>query len=457
MEKSTAHSTSVENIEKHHPKRILFANAPADGHFNPLTSLALYLKEAGYEVRWYSSVTYSKKLTALGIHHYPFVKAKDVIDNDFDAAFPGREKIKSQLKKLIFDMVNAFVLRSPEYYQDLLDIHQTYPFDMVICDCVFTAIPFITGKMNIPVISIGVLPLTETSKDLAPAGFGLTPVVSFWGKKKQALLRKVADVIVFREPNKVWKKIAKQYGIKVNKKDNLFDVLVHSSTLMLQSGTQGFEYRRSELGKNIRFIGPLLPAVKNSNRQQWYNRKLAEFDKVVLITQGTVEKDISKLLVPTLEAFRNSNKLVIVTTGGSNTAEIRKKYPDENFIIEDFIPFNEVMPYADVYITNGGYGGVMLAIQNQLPMVVAGVNEGKNEIAARVGYFNLGINLHTENPLPVQIKNSVEKLLTDASYRSHVKQLCNEFSQYNPQQLCAHYVQQLFKEQAFIQKQEIYN
>ena len=98
-----------------------------------------------------------------------------------------------------------------------------------------------------------------------------------------------------------------------------------------------------------------------------------------------------------LEAFQNSDYLVIVTTGGSKTVELRQRFTADNFIIEDFIPFDEVMPYCDVYITNGGYGGVLLGIEHQLPMVVAGVHEGKNEIAARVGYFKLGINLNTEH------------------------------------------------------------
>ena len=102
------------------------------------------------------------------------------------------------------------------------------------------------------------------------------------------------------------------------------------------------------------------------------------------------------MIVPTLEAFKNSNTLVICTTGGSQTKELRAAYPQANFIIEDFIPFNDVMPYADVYITNGGYGGVMLGVENNLPMVVAGIHEGKNEICARVGFFKLGINLKTE-------------------------------------------------------------
>lgn len=46
----------------------------------------------------------------------------------------------------------------------------------------------------------------------------------------------------------------------------------------------------------------------------------------------------------------------------------------------------------------------MQSIVNKLPMVVAGIHEGKNEICARVGYFKLGINLRTENPKPEKIK-----------------------------------------------------
>jgi hypothetical protein len=32
--------------------KILFANIPADGHFNPLTPLAVHLQSLGHDVRW---------------------------------------------------------------------------------------------------------------------------------------------------------------------------------------------------------------------------------------------------------------------------------------------------------------------------------------------------------------------------------------------------------------------
>jgi UDP:flavonoid glycosyltransferase YjiC (YdhE family) len=296
--------------------------------------------------------------------------------------------------------------------------------------------------MKIPVISIGVLPLTETSRDLPPAGLGLTPSGGFFGRTKESLLRLVADKVLFRKPTRVMTDLLNSHNIQTDG-SNVFDILVRKSTLLLQSGTPGFEYNRSDLGKNIRFIGALLPHTTKKDVQPWFDEKLTQFSKIILVTQGTVERDISKLLVPTLEAFKDSEYLIVATTGGSRTKELREKYAGDNVIIEDFIPFADIMPYVDVYVTNGGYGGVMLSIENKLPMVVAGIHEGKNEINARVGYFKLGVNLHTETPTIVQIKNGVEKILHDNTYYHHVKKLSSEFAMYNPNELCARYVEEV--------------
>jgi MGT family glycosyltransferase len=428
--------------------KILFACFPADGHFNPLTGLAMYLKEKGCDVRWYTSDHYAQKLKRLGIIHYGFEKALDTNASNIEEIFPEREQHKGQVKKLVFDMIHAFILRGPEYFEDIKEIRKEFDFELMIADIAFTGIPFVKDKLNIPVFSVGVFPLTETSKDLPPAGLGITPSKSFFGKRRQDILRFVADKFLFAKPNKVMNEVLAGYDID-SEGLNLFDINIKKADLFLQSGTPGFEYERSDLGKNIRFIGPMLPYAKQKVQPFWYNDKLRQYEKVVLVTQGTVEKDISKIIVPTLEAFKNSNYLVIVTTGGSQTQELRELYPDNNFIIEDFIPFEEVMPYADAYVSNGGYGGVLLGIQHQLPMVVAGVHEGKNEICARIGYFKLGINLKTEKPSPEQIRIAVKQVIADPVYAESVTRLAGEFRQYDPNELCAEYVAQILGSKKF--------
>ncbi|HEY1112216.1 MAG TPA: nucleotide disphospho-sugar-binding domain-containing protein [Chitinophagaceae bacterium] len=425
--------------------KILFAHFPGDGHFNPLTGLAVHLKALGCDVRWYTSPHYAGKIKKMDMPYYLFDKAVDVHASNIEQVFPERAKCKSQVSKLKFDMIHAFVLRSPEYYEDLRELKRTFNFGIMICDNTFGAIPFVREKLHVPVIAISIVPLVETSRDLPPAGLGLTPSGSYLGRRRQDLLRYLADKFLFARPVKVMQAILRSYGIDPGKW-NIFDILLKKADLVLQSGVPGFEYRRSDMGANIHFIGPLLPYAPKQKGPRWYDKRLTRYKKVVLVTQGTVEKDPSKLLEPTLEAFKNTDTLVIATTGGSGTTKLRELYPWDNILIEDFIPFDDVMPYADVYVTNGGYGGVLLGIQNSLPLVVAGVHEGKNEICARVDYFRLGINLETETPSPQKLKAAVENVMADQQYKINVALLKEEFTHYHPDELCAYYVSELLRE-----------
>jgi MGT family glycosyltransferase len=419
--------------------RILFANAPADGHFNPLTALAVHLRNEGCEVRWYSSSHYADKIKRLGIPLYPFKRALDWTGDKIDEYFPERTKIHNKIKKVRFDIIHAFILRSTEYYEDICEIYESFPFDVFIADNCFSAIPFVKDKIGVPVIAIGVLPLTETSKDLAPTGLGMTPAKSFAGRRKQDFLRWLSDKVLFRKPTELMQQLLEQHGIAAPD-CNVFDLISRKSDLLLQSGTPSFEYKRSDLSSNVRFIGPLLPWSEKKQSKLWSDNRLQRYKKVILVTQGTVEKDTTKLLVPVLEALKNTEYLVVVTTGGSDTVQLQAKYLYDNIIIEDFIPFHQVMPMAHAYITNGGYGGVMLAIKHQLPIIAAGIHEGKNEINARIGYFKLGVNLGTERPTPSQIRKSVAKIMKDETYKENAIRLSWEFAAYDPLALCASYV-----------------
>ncbi|WP_290796367.1 glycosyltransferase [Flavihumibacter sp. UBA7668] len=423
-------------------RRILFANVPADGHFNPLTSLAAHLKAEGYEIAWYSSGLYAEKIRQLGILHFPFRKAMDINAATIDMILPQRQKIKGKLALLNFDMQEFFIRRGPEYYEDIAAIYEAFPFDLFIADCAFTGIPYVKDKMGISVLSIGIMPLMETSRNLAPPGLGLPPAGTLFGKLWHRILRKVILDYVFRPSSRLLHQLLDEHAI-YHGNQHLFDLAVTKSDLYLQSGTPSFEFEREDLNERVRFIGPVLPQKKISNRKAWYDSRVESYERVVLITQGTFEKDTTKLLEPALEALRNSNYLVIITTGGYGTDRLRQQYLAPNIIIEDFIPFEEVMPYADVYVSNGGYGGVLLSIQQEVPLVVAGMNEGKSEINVRVGYFGLGINLNTERPTVKAIRNAVEIVLKEDAYRDNVKEMAREFLQYQPATLTSLYVREL--------------
>jgi MGT family glycosyltransferase len=420
-------------------KKVLFATVPADGHFNPLTGLAKHLQSLGFDVRWYTSVHYADKLRKLGIPHFPFIKAKDFATNQVEELLTERPKIKSKIEKLNFDFIHLFIKRGPEYFEDIQDIHAHFPFQLLVADVTFTAIPLVKTQLKVPVFSIGIIPLPQTSKDLPPTGLGLEPDYSFKGKLRNAGLRFLAHKILFRKADRLARRIMNDHQVD-HGNHFFFDLGIHQATYYLQSGVPGFEYQRTDLSPNVRFIGSLLPYRSSKASNQWFDERLNQYEQVVLVTQGTVEKDVSKIIMPTLEAFKDSDTLVIATTGGSGTEQLQAAYPQKNIIIADFIPFEDVLPYTDVYITNGGYGGVMLGIENRVPMVVAGVHEGKNEICARVGYFKIGINLKTETPSVPQLKQAVNTVMHNKKYKNNIEWLADEFSGYKANDLFAGYV-----------------
>jgi UDP:flavonoid glycosyltransferase YjiC (YdhE family) len=423
-------------------KKILFAAVPADGHFNPMIRLAKHMQKAGYDVRWYAATKYEYKLNKLKIPMFRFRKELDVTISEAEILSPERTKIKSALGRLRFDLEEFFIKRGPVYFEDLREIYKTFPFDLFVSDIAFTGSIFVKQILKIPVIAIGVLPLIETSKDLPPSGMGMKPPSGWFDRMYHHILRLAVKNIMLRKPNKLSHRLLAEKGID-NQKVFLFDLIIQKSDYVLQSGTPGFEYKRSDLSNNIKFIGPLVYHGPARKTDSWFDSRLLNYEIIVLITQGTIEKDPNKLLIPGLEALKDTGVLIVVTTGGSNTKELKSRYNQPNIIIEDYIDFNDVMPYADAYITNGGYGGVTMAIENRLPMVVAGVHEGKNEICTRVGFFKCGIDLKTETPDIKRLRSAVFAVLGNPVYKQNIDLLHSEFRMYNPDELFENYVAEL--------------
>jgi UDP:flavonoid glycosyltransferase YjiC (YdhE family) len=419
-------------------KKILVATISADGHFNPLTGLAKYLQDAGCDVRWYTSGIYKKKLDTIGIPHYPLVSAQNLNGTNIDELYPERKLITDVGAKANFDMVR-FAELSTGFLKDIRRIRQAFNFDTVISDSLFSAIPLIKAILKVPVIAIGVIPLAEESKDTAPYGPGLLPPSNDEEYTAYGQMWQLFNTVILKESIDVYADILKGHGVAPGK-SYLFDTLIKKADLYLQIGTPSFEYKRSDLSANIRFIGALLPYSNPRQQQRWFDERLKQYKKVILVTQGTIETDTTKIIEPTLDAFKNTDTLVIATTGGNNTKQLQEKYPFENLIIEDYVCFDDVMPYASVYITNGGYGGTLLSISYGLPMVTAGLHEGKSEICARVGYFNYGINLNTETPSSKAIKDAAEQVLTNNIYKQNITRLAAEMEAYDAKKLCAGYI-----------------
>jgi len=198
--------------------------------------------------------------------------------------------------------------------------------------------------------------------------------------------------------------------------------------LYLQPTVPAFEFPRSDLPENVHFIGPLLPNLKgNFQTPAWWSDLEHANKPVVLVTQGTVATQADELIEPTIQALANEDVLVVATV---DPKQLNIPIP-ANVRMEKFIPFDQLMPLVDVMVTNGGYGGVTLALAQGVPVICGGNTEDKPEVSNRAAYTGVGINLKTNRPTIDQIKTAVKTVLTDSRYKMNADYMKEDFAQQN--------------------------
>jgi UDP:flavonoid glycosyltransferase YjiC (YdhE family) len=208
-----------------------------------------------------------------------------------------------------------------------------------------------------------------------------------------------------------------------------FAVGVHD--VVFQSGVPGLDYPRPPHPEVVQ-VGALLPHMPDPSTVLPYPPPHPG-QPVVVVSQGTVDNvDLDKLLIPAVEALAPTGAFVIAATGGRDTAALRERFAFPNVVVEDWVPFGAVLPHADLMISNGGYGSVLFALSNGVPLVVAGTREGKNDINARVSYTGAGIDLRTETPSAARIARAATAVLTEPRYREHARRIQQEIGQYDP-------------------------
>ncbi|OHV34674.1 glycosyl transferase [Parafrankia colletiae] len=399
--------------------RFLFATTPAVGHTAPAYPIARALVGRGHTVRWYAGSGFADAITATGATFHPISDPRDDFSvAGLDGRFPERRKV-SGLRKLQFDMVHGFARPTCTHVSDLRALLDLEPADVIVGDTAFIAAPLIQ-ELGGPVFAgFGISVLGFPSRELAPFGLGLTPSATLPGRIRNRVLEQVMRRIVFRSMSTEVNAIRRGLGLPATS-DVLFEYPL-ASRLYLQFSPPGFEYAVTDLPPQVRFVGPPRPLGDPSwTPPAWWD-ELSSGRRVVLVNQGTVATDAEQLLRPAIDALSGEDVLVVAVTGGGDPAALGTLPP--NARAERFIPFGELLPHVDVFLTNGGYGGTQLALSHGVPIVAAGRTEDKIEVNARVAWSGVGVDLRTQTPSGEQIRTAVRRVLADPRYAMKARRL----------------------------------
>lgn len=405
----------------------LICSTPVYGHVSPMLAIGKHLSKRGHRVRMLTSSRYQEAVLRAGLEFEVLPEGANYDDRDLKSAFPEAFG-KTGLAGAKTQLTSVFIAPIPHQFRVLEGNVASFSPDAVLVDIMFFgALPLVlTSGPKPPVLTVGVTPLLQSSRDVAPFGPGLPPMHGLMGQVRNAVLSGV-DHLLFAD---LQQRVSRMMGDLVGRRleINWMD-WSKLSDRCLQLTIPAFEYPRRDLPANTNFVGPVLPAPLEDFPEPAWWPELEQGRPVVHVTQGTIDNaDPGELIEPTLRGLAGEDVLVVATTG--DVSDLPGPVPG-NARVEAFIPHNRLLRHVDVMVTNGGYGGVQYALSHGVPLVVAGDKADKPEVAARVAWSGAGVNLRTGQPTPVSVAAAVRRVLNEPGFRAAARSLSTEMGRYS--------------------------
>jgi len=407
--------------------RILVGSVPAAGHVNPLLPIVRALCARGHEIRWYAGRKYQSRVEATGARFVPITTARDYDDAALERDFPGRARL-SGLAQLKFDMKHVFIDQGAGQAVDLERIAKDFTPDVLLCEAGTLGGLLHSERSGIPLVVLGVIPLARSSIDTAPFGLGLAHSTTIGGHLRNRVLNWTVEHVLFRDVQAHWNATRRSLGLP---ETGWWLNAGERATVYLQPTVPSLEYPRRDLQGNHRYIG-LIPAEvpANSVRPSFWD-ELDGRKPIIHVTQGTLANTSPQLFAPALAGLADEDVLVVVATGARDPASLGLSDVPRNARIATFLSYPDLLPKLAAMVTNGGYGGVQMALAHGVPLVVAGMSEDKPEVAMRVAHAGAGVNLRTSAPTPQQVRDAVRAVLRDSRYRQRAQALAEEYARYD--------------------------
>ncbi len=425
--------------------RVIICASPIYGHVAPMQTIAANLVRRGHQVTVLTGTAFRESVEQTGAVFAPLTGRADydltILDSpERDALEPGPAQFEWDLREVF---IGSLADQHRALRRLLADADADRESVIVLSEVMFLGTtPLMLGAPGPrpkAVVGIGVIPFALTSTDTAPFGMGLPPDSSEEGRARNREANTFMQEQILGAAQRLYEDVLAELGV-TGHIPYFIDTPVLRPERFLQLSVEELSYRRSDTPEHVRFVGAL-PSVRpaGTDLPEWWDEVLAA-EKVVVVTQGTVaNKDLSALIEPTLQALADLPVLVVAATGREGTV----RDTPANARVAQFIPFDDLLPHADVLVTNGGFGAVQQSLRYGTPMVVAGQTEDKLESNARLAATGSAINLATDTPTLTAIRAAVQTVLATGDYRLSAERLSKQYAGLDPLAAIAQTVDEL--------------
>lgn len=445
-----------DRIDGMRPLTVVLASTPITAHTLNLLPVAARLIGRGHRVLWYAASRFHDRIAGVGAEPYAFDEATEFADLDGAYGGAGGPRGIAGLRQGFADHLVGDVGRR---VRDLERLTAGVGVDVALTDAMFVAGRLWHERGGPVWASVGDGPLTWADADTPPYGSGLLPMPGREGRRRNRVTTRVARELVWGPAEQRMGAIRCELGLTQSGRAVLEEA--RSPYLHLQACVPEFEYPRTALPPTIRFVGSLAPGRSPDwQPPSWWADFLADERPALLVSQGTLRPDLHELVLPTIRALADQDLQVVVTTGAAAVTDLRAGLgqalsadpaisdpmgADSWLRAARWIPYQEVLPHVDAFVTNGGYTGVTAALAHGVPLVQVGSSEEKAEIGARIAWSGVGARSRWRPSAP-RLRSLVRRVLTDPAIRAASDRMRTSLAAHDGPGECADLLEQLARE-----------
>ena len=371
-------------------RKIVFFCIPAHGHTNPTLGVVRELVSRGHQVWYYSYSFLREKIEAAGAI---FVSCDDYnIEQKLspaDSARMGKDLAFST--RILTDTTLA------------LDDKVCADMKLLKPDCIVADSMAIWGKavalkLNIPFVSsTTTFAFNQASAKIMKQSIGEMMKMLFALPKVQKDVRRLQK---------------KGYPVK-----NILDILQNDNqTHTIVYTSPEFQPCAETFSDRYVFVGPSIRPVMQSIEKTR--------EKLIYISMGTVNNNLLSFYKTCLSAFENTPYQVILSVGNLVSLNEFGKLP-EHISVFSHVDQIAVLEKADVFISHCGMNSVNESLYFGVPLIMLPQTSEQSGVAERVSQLGAGIRLH--KPDADAIRNAVEKIFADSSYKQNAHKISDGF------------------------------
>jgi UDP:flavonoid glycosyltransferase YjiC (YdhE family) len=114
--------------------------------------------------------------------------------------------------------------------------------------------------------------------------------------------------------------------------------------------------------------------------------------------------------------------VILVAGQGRSVSEVGVDSLAENVMLKPHMPLSDLLPIADLVVTNGNSPSVMATLSAGIPLVVVPSIFDQNDVAWLVQDLKLGLRVSARKGTPAQLRTAVQRVLRGRSFRRRAKE-----------------------------------